>query len=487
MVNVPPVASFDKVASQYKTLEMSVNIIFAKHALLPTGWASDVLLRCDAQGVLIDVQEMYRKELVPSNASRIEGPLLPGMPNLHSHAFQRAFAGLSEYRNPKLAEDSFWSWRALMYQFANNISPEQLTAIARALYVEMLQAGYTSVCEFHYLHNRSDGTPYADDTVLSASLIEAASQVGIGLTLLPVLYETSSFGGLAPTQAQRRFISDADKLLKLVQHLKPMCEYYSGKVGVAPHSLRAVRPQSLHQLINELSCIDAHAPVHIHIAEQTAEVQACLQWSGQRPVEWLLNNVSLDKRWCLVHATHMTPKESARAANCGVVAGICPTTEANLGDGIFDASKWLESAGAWGIGSDSHVCVNAAEEIMQFEYSQRLSSRRRNLLATEREPNVATAMTLAAVAGGAQASARAVAGLAIGQRLDAVALDANHPTLCGLPTPQSMLSAHVFASHRQSAVDSVWVGGKRIVNEGRHVLSETSAKEFIDVRRRLLN
>ncbi|HMR72324.1 MAG TPA: formimidoylglutamate deiminase, partial [Rubrivivax sp.] len=346
--------------------------------------------------------------------------LLPGMPNLHSHAFQRAFAGLTEFRglDAGAEHDSFWSWRKLMYRFAGVLAPDQLRDIATALYVEMLEAGYTSVCEFHYVHHDRDGGPYADDATLSSCLIEAAARAGIGLTLLPVLYQTSGFGGRAPTDGQRRFIRSTDDMLHLLERLKPLCKRHGARLGLAPHSLRAVPPDALTQAVRGLQAIDPTAPIHIHIAEQAGEVDACLAWSGQRPVQWLLDHAPVDERWCLVHATHMTPDEYQRAARSGAVAGICPSTEANLGDGIFDMTSWRSQGGRWGVGSDSHACVNAAEELMLLEYSQRLATRQRNVLARDSERDVATAMTLDAVLGGAQASGRAIAGLALGQQAD---------------------------------------------------------------------
>jgi formimidoylglutamate deiminase len=408
------------------------------------------------------------------------------MPNLHSHAFQRAFAGLTEHRSPGKEDDSFWSWRELMYRFAGAITPEQLSLIATALYVEMLEAGYTSVCEFHYVHHDNSGQPYADDATLSTCLIEAAAQAGIGLTLLPVLYQTSGFGAQPPTSGQRRFVRQTDDMLRLLERLKPLCESLGARLGLAPHSLRAVPPEALIQIIEGLTALDATAPIHIHIAEQTAEVDACLAWSGQRPVQWLLDHVPVDGRWCLVHATHMDTVESQRAAQSGAVAGICPSTEANLGDGIFDAVTWRANGGRWGVGSDSHACVNAAEELMQFEYSQRLASRQRNVLASASQAGVASAMTLEAVAGGAQASARAIAGLAVGQRFDAVALNPQDPLVQELPTPELMLSAHIFASHRRSAIDGVWVGGRARVQRGSHLMAEESSRGFVAARRALL-
>jgi formimidoylglutamate deiminase len=457
--------------------------LFAEHALLPSGWARNVSLTWDERGVLTSVTSGIS---APPGAVRAPGPLLPGMPNLHSHAFQRAFAGLTEHRSPGAPNDSFWSWRELMYRFAGAITPEQLRLIATALYVEMLEAGYTSVCEFHYLHHDLDGQPYADDATLSTCLIEAASIAGISLTLLPVLYQTSGFGAKPPNAGQRRFLRTTDNMLRLLERMKPLCEHQGMRLGLAPHSLRAVPPDALEHAVEGLTAIDPTAPIHIHIAEQTGEVDACLAWSGQRPVQWLLDHAPVDQRWCMVHATHMTTEESQRAARTGAVAGICPSTEANLGDGIFDSASWTAAAGRWGIGSDSHACVNAAEELMQFEYSQRLALRERNVLSSEAQPSIATAMTLAAVAGGAQASGRPVSGLAVGQRMDAVALDASHPALAGLPTPDLMLSAHVFASHRTSAVHTVWSGGQVRVQAGHHPLAEQSQHAFIAARRTLL-
>ena len=460
---------------------MNERSLFAAHALLPTGWARDVLLSWNEQGFLTDVKTQC---VYPAGTLQAAGPLLPGMPNLHSHAFQRAFGGLTEYRGA--AQDSFWSWRSLMYRFVAAITPDQLEAIATGLYVEMLEAGYTSVCEFHYVHHDHDGRPYADDMALSMCLLRASARAGIGLTLLPVLYQTSGFGASPPSEGQRRFIRSTDNMLALLQKLKPLCEAQGARLGLAPHSLRAVPPDSLREALDGLQAMDAKAPVHIHIAEQTAEVDACLAWSGQRPVEWLLDHAPVDIRWCLVHATHMSADESMRAARTGAVAGLCPSTEANLGDGIFDAASWLQGGGRWGVGSDSHACVNAAEELMLLEYSQRLATRQRNVLATAEQPSVATAMTLAAVAGGAQASARPVAGLAAGQQADLLVLDAQHLLLRDLPSPEAMLSAHVFASHRQSALLQVWVGGRLKVQSGRHDLHDSALSGGVTARQQLL-
>ena len=457
-----------------------MNQLFAADALLPTGWARNVLIAWDGAGRIAQVTP---GATAPAGVPTAAGPVIPGMPNLHSHAFQRAFAGLTEYRGQ--AEDSFWSWRNLMYRFAQRITPESLEAIATWLYIEMLEAGYTSVCEFHYVHHDTDGRPYADDATLSLALLRAARTAGIAITLLPVLYQTSGFGGKPPRADQVRFIRSTDNMLSLLERLAPAVQAQGAVLGLAPHSLRAVPPDSLAAAVQGLTALNPQAPIHIHIAEQTQEVDDCIAWSGQRPVQWLLNHAPVDERWCLVHATHMTPQEYQDAARSGAVAGICPTTEANLGDGIFDMPLWLQQGGRWGVGSDSHACVNAAEELLMLEYGQRLSRRQRNVLASSSQPEVATAMTLQAVQGGAQASGRwgagAAAGIAVGQSADWVVLDAQHVALRGLPGP-AMLSAHVFASHRTSAIDSVWVGGASRVAQGRHALHDPAAGAFAAAR-----
>lgn len=454
--------------------------IWAADALLPSGWARDVALTWSDDGRLCGVSAGVAAGQHPVAA----GPVLPGMPNLHSHAFQRGFCGLTEYRAQ--SSDSFWSWRDLMYRFAARMDPAHLEAVATWLYVEMLEAGYTTVCEFHYLHHDADGRPYADDAELALALLRAAARAGIGITLLPVLYQNSGFGGGAPSAGQRRFIRGTDDMLRLLARLAPLCAAQPGaRLGLAPHSLRAVTPEQLGVALAGLASIDADAPVHIHIAEQVKEVEDCVAWSGQRPVAWLLDHADVGARWCLVHATHMTPAESLAAARTGAVAGLCPSTEANLGDGIFDMPSWRAGDGRWGIGSDSHAVVNAAEELMLLEYSQRFALRQRNVLAEPGQPHVATAMTLAAVAGGAQAAGRAVAGLAVGQQADFVVLDAQALALAGLRA-HDMLSAHVFGSHRTSAIADVWVGGRQRVAQGRHALHGDAAHGFARARRALV-
>lgn len=454
--------------------------LFAADALLPSGWEKNVLLSWNEAGQLTQVQAVARP---PAGVQVAQGPVMPGMPNLHSHAFQRAFAGLTEHRAAQ--QDSFWSWRTLMYRFAARLGPQQMEAVATWLYAEMLEAGYTSVCEFQYLHHDADGRPYADDAALSLALLRAAQKAGIGFTLLPVLYQTSGFGAKPPSPGQRRFLHSTESMLRLLDALRPVCDAQGARLGLAPHSLRAVPPDALRDALAGLDALDATAPIHIHIAEQTQEVDDCIAWSGQRPVAWLLDHAPVDARWCLVHATHMDAHEYRRAAARGAVAGLCPTTEANLGDGIFDFTAWRGHGGAWGLGSDSHACVNAAEELLMLEYGQRLATRQRNVGADAAQPQVATALTLAAVRGGALAAGRAIGGLAPGQQADFVVLDAAHLALQGLAAPD-MLSAHVFASHRTSAVDAVWVAGQPRVAAGRHALHQPAAAGFVAARRQLL-
>ena len=465
---------------------MTSQRLFAADALLPTGWARDVLLEWNDTGRLVTVAA--GREAGPDTPAA-RGPVLPGMPNLHSHAFQRGFAGLTERRAP--GEDSFWSWRELMYRFASRVTPDQLEAIATFLFVEMLEAGYTAVCEFHYVHHDADGMPYADDATLSWCLVRAAARAGIGLTLLPVLYQTGGFDGQAAAGAQRRFVRSSASMVALLERLAPACRTAGVRLGLGLHSLRAVPAGSLQDALADLDAIDATAPVHIHVAEQVREVEECVAATGQRPVEWLLDHAPLDARWCLVHATHLAQDEIARAAGRAVVAGLCPTTEANLGDGVFDLPTWTAAGpsggGRWGVGSDSHVCVDAAEELLLLEYGQRLRLRRRNVAAVgDAEPSTASALMLAAVAGGAQAVGRTgPAGLAVGGAADFVVLDAERPLLAGLSAPD-MLGAHVFASSRRSAIAEVVTAGHVRVQGGRHPARDEAAAAFVRARAALV-
>lgn len=450
--------------------------LFAAHALLPSGWAADVRLDWDDAGTLVAVQP---GTALPTGVEVAAGPLLPGLPNCHSHAFQRAFAGLSEYRAN--AADSFWTWRDLMYRFALAISPDQLERIATGLYVELLQAGYTSVCEFQYLHHDPAGRAHAEPAELSLRLVAAARRAGIGMTMLPVLYRHAGFGARPPRGDQRRFLNDAPALLRIVERLRREAGL---RVGVAPHSLRAVAPDDLRELLDGLASLDATAPVHAHVAEQQQEVDDCIAWSGARPVRWLLDHAPVDARWCLVHATHLDRDEVDALARSGAVAGLCPTTEANLGDGLFPAPAYLNAGGRWAIGSDSHVAVDAAEELRLLELGQRLVRRERNVLASPARPAVAEALWLGAVAGGAQAAGRPIAGLAVGQQADLVVIAS--PQFDALSASQA-LASHVFAPPQRGAVRDVWVGGRRSVQNGSHAGAEDALRGLVAARSELLS
>ncbi len=460
-----------------------MHTLFAAEALLPEGWARHVLLNWDETGRLTRVEP---DSLPGSDVPRAAGPLLPGMPNLHSHAFQRGFAGLTEFRSTRA--DSFWSWRELMYRFALRMSPEALEAIATQLYIEMLAAGYTTVCEFHYVHHQEDGQPYADATELMQALLRAAKATGIGMTLLPVLYQAGGFGGKPAQADQRRFLSGTDAMLRLIDRMTQQCKAapeMNARLGMAPHSLRAVPPEALRDAVAGLHALDATAPVHIHVAEQQREVEDCIAWSGQRPIAWLLDHMPVDHRWCVIHATHMVESETLGLARTGATAGICPTTEGNLGDGFFDAERYLDAGGSWGIGSDSNASISVTEELRLFEYGQRLLLQRRNVLASQARPQVSERMYLEAVAGGARASARAVGGLVVGQQADFVVLDGASAGLAGLPAAQA-LGAHVFSQRGAPDIAGVWTAGTQRINAGRHDLAERSRNAFIAARRQLL-
>jgi len=450
--------------------------LFAPLAFLPEGWAENVLLETDAAGSFAGVTP----GAAPGSAERAAGPVLPGMPNLHSHAFQRAMAGLAEHVQPGAkGEDSFWTWREVMYRFVGALTPEQVEAIAAQLYVEMLKSGYTAVGEFHYLHHRPDGRPYDDPAEMSRRTIAAAQAAGIGITQLPVLYGYGGFGGRKAGDGQRRFLNDPKRLLAIVETLKASHEDDPQvRVGVAPHSLRAVTPETLDEVLRGLAALDATAPIHIHIAEQMKEVEDCEAWCGQRPVEHLFETQAPDARWCLVHATHMTAVETKALASSGAVAGLCPTTEANLGDGLFPAEAYLDAGGRWGIGSDSHISVSPIEDLRWFEYGQRLAWRRRNVLAGEGEKSSLGARLYAeALAGGAQALGRPIGALEAGKRADLLVLDPGHPDVAALPHAR-LLDGVIFAGNRNPVRD-VMVGGQWVVQEGRHKAEESVQAAYV--------
>jgi formimidoylglutamate deiminase len=442
----------------------SNHALFADYAYLPSGWRRNVLLEWDATGTLKHVTADTSAPM--AGVARAAGPVMPGMPNLHSHAFQRAMAGLTEYR--ATVTDNFWSWRDLMYRFAAKISPQGLAAIAQWLYIEMLKAGYTSVCEFHYVHHTPDGSRYAHAPELAERVVDAAQTSGIGMTMLPVLYQYSGFGARAPRDDQQRFINTPDSLLDLLGKLRAARPDGAAlRYGVAPHSLRAVSGDSLRALLDGLDAQLPGAPVHIHIAEQTAEVDACLETEGARPVQWLLDRFDVNNRWCLVHATHVDANETRALAQSGAVAGLCLTTEANLGDGIFPAQDYLDAQGHFGIGSDSHIGVDWRAELRLLEYGQRLSRRQRNVLASAQSAHVADRLFAAALEGGARATGRAVNGLQAGQRADWLVLDPDHASIAE-HEPNAWLSGVVFCEHGQTPIRDVYAGGVKVVENRRH-------------------
>lgn len=449
---------------------------YAERALLPSGWAHDVRFEVAADGHLAAVQADASAE----GAERLSGPVLPGMPNLHSHAFQRAMAGLAEVAgNPN---DSFWTWRELMYRLVGKITPEQLQVIARQLYIEMLKAGYTSVAEFHYVHHDQAGEAYADPAELSRRISAAAASSGIGLTLLPVLYSHAGFGGQAPNQGQRRFINSTEHYLQLQAQLAPaLAAQPAQQLGLCFHSLRAVTPE---QITEVLAAGHQQCPIHIHIAEQQKEVDDCLAWSGLRPLQWLYEHVPVDARWCLVHATHAQPAEVAAMARSKAVAGLCLTTEANLGDGIFPAVDFLAQGGRLGIGSDSHVSLSVVEELRWLEYGQRLRDQRRNRLHREDQPMVGRTLYDAALRGGAQALGQPIGELAVGKRADWLVLDGQDPYIA-MADGDAILNRWLFAGGDRQVRD-VMVNGQWVVRQGRHEQEAQSALAFVEVLRQLL-
>jgi len=438
--------------------------IFAAQALLADGWHDNVRIAI-GDG---------RIAAVATGAEAASGDerhavLVPGMPNLHSHAFQRGMAGLAEVRGT--TADSFWSWREVMYRFALTMNPEQVEAVAAQLYVEMLEAGFTRVGEFHYLHHDRDGQPYANVAEMAERIAAAAGATGIGLTLLPVFYAHSSFGGAKPNGGQRRFLNDVNRFARLLEKARESVRALNqAVVGIAPHSLRAATPEELAEIVP----LAGTGPIHIHIAEQVKEVEDCLAWSGKRPVEWLLSNVDVNDRWCLIHATHMTEAETRAMATSGAVAGLCPVTEANLGDGTFPAGAFLDHGGRYGVGSDSNVLIGLADELRQLEYSQRLAHRARNVVA---HPGASTGRRLfaEAIEGGAQALGAGSGAIAPGAPADFVSLDLSYPGL-GSRRGDDVLDAWIFGGRVKP--DCVWVAGRKLVEGGRHRHRDAAAQRF---------
>jgi formiminoglutamate deiminase len=433
------------------------------HALLPSGWARDV--RVDvADGAIAGVSAGAPRQ----GAQRLPGLAIPGLPNLHCHAFQRGMAGLAERRGP--AHDSFWTWREVMYRFLGRLTPDDVEAIAAFAYMQMLEAGFTAVGEFHYLHHDIDGRPYADLGEMAARIAAAAERAGIGLTLLPSLYMHGGFGGAPPGEGQKRFLNDFDRYAALLARTREIVRPLpDARIGIAPHSLRAVMPQPLRDAV----ALHREGPIHIHAAEQTKEVADCLAALGTTPVAWLLDNADIDARWCLIHATHMTENETRRLATAGAVAGLCPLTEASLGDGIFNGVEFFGSGGRFGVGTDSNIQIGAAAELRMLEYSQRLRRHTRNVFARERESTGAR-LHAEACGGGAQALGRNIGAIEVGRRAEIVVLDAEHPDVTAV---EAALDAYVFVAG-EALVKSVIVGGNVAVADGTHTQHEPIAARY---------
>tara|TARA_R110000782_G_scaffold268689_1_gene365482 strand:+ start:20533 stop:21909 length:1377 start_codon:yes stop_codon:yes gene_type:complete len=441
-------------------------------ALLPTGWAKNVRVKVSG-GKIHSVQTGRTAH----SDDEMHACVLPGMPNLHSHAFQRAMAGLAECRGP--SHDSFWTWRDIMYRFLDQMTPDDVRTIASLAYMEMLESGYTRVGEFHYLHHDRDGTPYADIAEMGGAIAAAAANTGIGLTLLPVLYTYSGFGAMPANSGQRRFLNDMDRYARLIEASRiALSDLGDGVIGIAPHSLRAVSPEQL----DALGALGSDGPIHIHIAEQIKEVEDCISWSRQRPVEWLLHHADVDDRWCLVHATHMTETETAALARSGAIAGLCPITEANLGDGLFPATQYIAAGGLYGIGSDSNVLIDMAEELRLLEYGQRLFGRGRNMLTHEEGQSTGGAIFRAALSGSAALGVNS--GIAAALSADFFSLDVDHPSLVG-KNGDELLDSFLFACGK-NAIDCVWRFGKKLVIGGRHVRRDAILRSYAPVLRRLI-
>jgi formimidoylglutamate deiminase len=459
-----------------------MSTFYAEHAWLSDGWHERVRFELDADGHFVALAA----GAAAAQTARHAHWLLPGIPNLHSHAFQRAMAGLAERQTHP--EDSFWTWRELMYGFAAKLTPELLRDIAAMLYVEMLEAGYTSVCEFHYLHHAPDGKPYADPAAMSQALIEAARETGIGLTLLPTLYMTGGFDGRALNERQRRFGHDVDAYLALVERLRQL-EHSRLRAGLCFHSLRAVPESAMRAVLDATR--GQTLPIHIHIAEQIGEVQDCLALRNARPVEWLLDKMPVDFRWTLVHATHLVDDEIQALAKSGATVAICTTTEANLGDGLFPLRAYLDAGGQFGVGSDSHISVSPVEELRWLEYGQRLSVRRRNIAVQTHLSSTGECLYAHALAGGALGTMQSVGWFeggdanAPGTRADFLVLDEHAPELAGA-TPANLLDRWIFSGNR-NLVRETWVGGERVVQDGRHRYRDAVESRYRRALATLLN
>lgn len=443
-------------------------MIFAKQALLPQGWAADVRI-----SVTLGRITAIECDTVAQSGDQRVATLLPALSNLHSHTFQRAMAGMTEYRTA--GQDSFWTWRDLMYRFVGRLTPDQVQAIAALAFVEMQETGFAAVAEFHYLHHGPQGAPYANIAEMSARILAAAAETGIGLTHLPVLYTYGGAGKLALNAGQLRFGNSVDAFATLMAAVQSLPRGHDTQIGMAPHSLRATCPEDLSR------ALPATGPIHIHVAEQPAEVADITTWLGARPVEWLLDNAPVGPNWCMIHATHMTPDETIRLAKTGAVAGLCPVTEANLGDGAFSAPLWTGSNGRFGIGTDSNIRISMSDELRGLEYSQRLRDLKRNVLGGG---HTGAYLYQSAAIGGAAALGRASGQIALGQWADLVAIDDSHPSLCALDKDH-LLDGLVFAAPDRVITD-LWSAGRHAVRQGRHIARDRLIADYKTVIRQLI-
>lgn len=443
-----------------------MTILWAEQALLADGWADNVAVRLHGDRIAAITIG------APPQGQRV-GVLLPAPTNLHSHAFQRAMAGLTERRGPD-PRDSFWTWRQLMYRFLDRLTPDDVQAIAAFVQMEMAQAGYAAVAEFHYLHHGPAGVPYANMAEMAARVAAAAAQTGLGLTLLPVLYEFGGCDGRALGAGQNRFGNTPDSFGSLMEGAEAALRALPADtvLGVAPHSLRAVSEAGLAFAAS----LRPHAPIHMHLAEQMAEVDEVLAHRGARPTEWLLANADVDARWCLIHCTQMVPHETKGLAASGAVAGLCPITESSLGDGIFDGVSYAAQGGRWGIGSDSNIRIALAEELRTLDYSQRLRDRSRAALATA-EKSTGRVLFEMAAQGGAQAAGREAGAISVGKLADLVSLNSAGPDMAG-HRGDTTLDAYIFAGDDRMVTD-LWSAGRHLVTGGRHFAAEAITAAYL--------
>jgi len=448
---------------------------YVENILLSDGWVTNKTLTIE-DGLITAITAGK-----DDDAKTVIGNIIPGMVNCHSHAFQRAFAGFSEQGSE--GQDSFWTWRKTMYKFLAQLSHDNTQVIAKQLYVEMLKMGYTRVAEFHYLHHDINDNTYSNNPVdgklatMAQAIFKAAQSSGIGLTMLPVLYQYAGFGQQEPNEGQRRFINSTKQFNQLVSDCFALTKQYPNtNIGIAPHSLRAVDKKAIIETVEHVRSLDNKAPIHIHIAEQQQEVDDCLQHYSKRPVQWLLDNIELDEHWCLIHATHINEQEQKGIIASKAIAGICPTTEANLGDGIFPTTNFLALGGTFAIGSDSHISVNPIEELRWLEYIQRLTKQQRAILASPATASVGQNLWQKAAIGGAQSTNSNTGTLAIGKQADLLVLDETQTCLFA-NNNHYLLDSVIFASQKNMIKD-VMVNGQWVVQNGIHAQEQSSADSF---------